>query len=151
MIIGETTDKLKRRNPPSSRSRVALKRQQRFSPVPGYALGPSQFGVCSGFRPHALPMFPAPLSPQMKRQSLVGMSSTVNCSSSLPHPTPVLPRPIPSARCLVPSSPDKALPIHCHGFGFLQPSYPQLSPFSLGYPRFPLESQWLTSMSSSPF
>lgn len=151
VIIGGTTGKLKRRNPPSSRSRVALKRQQRISPVAGYALDPSQVGFYSGFWPHPPPMFPTPLSPQMRRHSLVGMSCTMNCSSSLPHPTPVLPHPTPSARCLVPPSPEMALPNHCHGFGLLQPSYPQSGLFSLGHPRSSLESQWPTSMSSSPF
>ena len=151
VVIGGTTGKLKRRNPPSSRSRVALRRQQRISPVSGYALDPTQIGFCSGFWPHPPSMYTAPLSPQMRRHSLVGMPCTMNCSSSLPHPTPVLPHPSSSARCLVPSSPEMALPNHCHGFGFLQPSYSQTGLFSLGHPRSSLESQWPASMSSSPF
>ena len=151
MIICGTTGKLKRRNTPSSRSRVPLKRQQTISPVPGYALGPSQLGVSSGFRPHAPSMISAPFTPQMRRQSLVGMSSTVNCSSSLPQSTSVLSRPIPSAGCLIPSSPERAHPNHCHGFGFLQPFYPETGHFSLSPRPSAMESPRPTSMSSSPF
>ncbi len=151
VVIGGTTGKLKRRNPSSSRSRVALKRQQRISPIPGYSLDPSQVGFCSGFWPHPSSMFPAPLSPQMRRHSLMGMPCMMNCNSSLPHPTPVLPHPSSSARCLVPSSPEMTLPSHCHGFGFLQPSYPQTGLFPLSHPRSPMESQWPASISSSAF
>lgn len=142
VVIGGTTGKLKRRNPPSSRSRVALKRQQRISPIPSYSLDPSQVGFCSGFWPHPPSIFPAPLSPQLRRHSLMGMSCTLNCGSSLPHPTPVLPHPSPSARCLVPSSPEMTLPSHCHGFGFLQPSYPQTGLYPISHSRSPMESQW---------
>lgn len=151
VVIGGTTGKLKRRNPPSSRSRVALKRQQRISPIPGYPLDPSQVGFCSGFWPHPSSLLPAPLSPQMRRHNLMGMSCTMNCNSTLPHPTPVLPHPSASARCLVPSSPEMTLPSHCHGFGFLQPSFPQTSLFPLSHPRSPMESQWPSSISTTPF
>lgn len=151
VVIGGTTGKLKRRNPPSSRSRMALKRQQRISPIPSYSLEPSQVGFCSGFWPYPPPIFSSPLSPQMRRHGLMGMSCTMNCNSSLPHPTPVLPHPSPSTRCLVPSSPEMALPSHCHGFGILQPSFPQTSLFPLSHARPSMESQWPTSIQSSPF
>ena len=155
VVIGGTTAKRgetqKRRNPPSSRSCAALKRKRRIPPVPGYALAPSQVGFGSGFWPHAPSMFPAPFSPQMRRQGLVGMSSTVNCSSSLPQPKSVLSRPIPSAACLVPSSPERAHLNQCHRFGFLQPFYPETGHFSLSHRPCAMESQRSTSMSSSPF
>ena len=155
VVIGGTTGKLKRRNPPSSRSRVALKRQQRISPIPGYSLDPSH-GFCSGFWSHPPSLFSAPFSPQLRRHNLMRMACHgVNCAgSSLPHPTPVLPHPSPSARCLVPSSPDMTLPSHCHGFGLLPPSYPQTNPLfpTLSHSLSSLESgQWPATISSSPF
>lgn len=153
VVIGGTTGKLKRRNPPSSRSRVALKRQQRISPIPGYTLDPSH-GFCSGLWPHPPSYFSAPLSPQLRRHNFMGMACSMNCGGSgLPHPTPVLPHPSPSARCLVPSPPEMTLPSHCHGFGFVQPSYPQTSALftALNHSRSPLESQWPGTIPSSPF
>ena len=151
VVIGGTTGKLKRRNPPSSRNRVALKRPQRISPIPSFALDPSQLGFCSGFWSHPPSLFSAPLSPQLRRHSLMGMSCNMNCSgSSLPHPTAVLPHPSTSPRCLVPSSPEISLPNHCHGF--LQPSYPKASHFpGLHHSRSMLESQWQATIPSTPF
>lgn len=154
VVIGGTTGKLKRRNPPSSRSRVALKRQQRISPIPGYSLDPSH-GLCSGFWPHPPSVFSAPLSPQLRRHGFMGIACNMNCAgSSLPHPTPVAPHPSPSTRYLLPSSPDITLPSHCQGFGFLQPSYSQTSSLfsTLSHLRSPLEPpQWPATISSSPF
>ena len=154
VVIGGTTGKLKRRNPPSSRNRVALKRHQRISPIPSYALDPSQLGFCPSLWPHHPSIFSSPLSPQLRRHNLMaGMSCNMNCSgSSLPHPTPVLPHPTTSARCIVPSSPERTLPNHCHGFGFLQSSYPQSTILSgLSNPRSPLESQWSATIPTPPF
>lgn len=153
VVIGGTTGKLKRRNPPSSRSRIALKRQQRISPIPSYSLDHSQVGYCSGFWSHPPSLFSAPLSPQLRRHSLMGMACSMTCTgSSFPHPTPILPHPSPSARCLVPPSPEMTLPNHCHGFGFFQPSFPQTSLFpALNHSRSSLESQWPATIPSSPF
>lgn len=156
VVIGGTTGKLKRRNPPSSRSRSALKRQQRISPIPGFSFDPSS-GFCSGLWPHLPSLFPAAsLSPQMRRHSLMAMNCGWNCvGSSLSHPTsPVLPHPSPNARCLVPSSSELPFPGHCHGFGLLPPSYSFTNPLSPGFIHSPSPfdtTQWPTTVSSPPF
>lgn len=155
VVIGGTTGKLKRRNPPSSRSRVALKRQQRISPIPGYSLDPSRGRLWSGFWPHSTSLFPASLSPQLRGHGLMTMNCSLNCAgSSFSHSSPVLPHLTPSARCLVPSSPDLPLPGHCHGFGHLQTPYSQTSPFFHGfshsYSSFDT-SQWPTTISSPAY
>ncbi|XP_058962159.2 forkhead box protein fkh-2-like [Pocillopora verrucosa] len=151
VVIGGTTGKLKRRNPPSSRNRIALKRQQRISPIPRYPLDPSQAGFCSSFWPYPPSIFSASLSPHMRRNDLLGMSCTMNCNSSLPHPTPVLPHPSPSIRCLFSSSPEMSLPSRCHGFGVLPPSFPQSGHFPVSHARPTMEPQWPSSRPSSPF
>ena len=100
VVIGGTTGKLKRRNPPSSRSRSALKRQQRISPIPGFLFDPSS-GFSSGLWPHLPSLFsPASLSPQMRRHSLMTMNCGLNCvGSSFSLPTsPVLPHPSPKRK-----------------------------------------------------
>lgn len=151
VVIGGTTGKLKRRNPPSSRNRIALKRQQRISPIPSYPLDLSQVGLCSSFWPYPPSIFSAPLSPHMRKHDLMGMSCTMNCNSSLPHPTPVLPHPSPGVRCLFPSSSEMTLSGRCHGFGILQPPFPQSGLFPVNHAGPTMEPQWPCSRPSSPF
>ena len=143
VVIGGTTGKLKRRNPTSSRSRVTLKRQQRNSPIPGIPL--DQAGLCAaGLWTHSPPLFSAPLSPHLRRHSIMGMSQcALSCGSLGGHPTPVFPYPAAGTRCLVPSSSNLSLSNHCQSFGFLQPSYSQAGVLpALGHERSQLESQW---------
>ena len=156
VIIGGTTGKLKRRNPPTSRSRVSLKRQQKISPIPGYSLDPSR-GFCSGFWPHSSSLFSASLSPQLRRHSLMATRCSLNCAGSSftrHHPSPVLPHPSSSTNCLVPPSPDLPLPGYCHGFGLLHPSYSETNPLfsAFSHSHYPFDTpQWPTTISSPPF
>lgn len=60
VVIGCTTGKLKRRNPPSSRNR--LKRQQRISPNPGFWSLNAHTNMCSYVDWHHSAGLPSPIS-----------------------------------------------------------------------------------------
>ena len=142
VIIGRTTGKLKRRIPPSVKTCVTIKRQQRISRIPSLPL--DQTGFCPGPWPHSTPLYSAPIStPQLSRHSLLGLPHQcgLNCASIQSYPTQALQYPAAGTRCLVPCSP---VPNHLHGFGLRSHQQAGLHTCSS------LESQW-PSIPSCPF